>query len=160
MLYKNKNYIKKYSYKHEYFPFMWYQYHHLFFRSLIFRGRKVWAFNLMCNLKYELKIRECIEPFWSFLIALLNIAPDVLLFPKKRGGGLQWIPLPVSPKKQYTFAVKWIIKLMRDKSRIVTSTSLCDVLVQAIYDKGPAIEKKKSVHAIADLNRHLVRFFR
>lgn len=60
-------------------------YHNLFYRSLIFKGKKLWAFNFLCNLKYELKIKENIEPFWIFLVALIKISPEVLLFPKKRG---------------------------------------------------------------------------
>jgi ribosomal protein S7 len=111
-------------------------------------------------LKYELKIHEGLEPFWIFLVALMKVTPEVLLFPKKRGGGLQWIPLPISERKQYTFAIKWIIKLLKDKFRVIKIQQVVEVLVGAIYGNGLAIEKKNSVHAIADMNRHLVRFFR
>lgn len=150
----------KYSSKYQYYPFIWYQYHRLFFRSLIFKGNKLWAFKFLCDLKFELKMHEGIEPFWIFLVALMKIAPEVLLFPKKRGGGLQWVPLPISEKKQYTFAIKWVIKLLKDKFRVVKISTVVDVLVGAVYGKGLAIEKKDSIHAVADLNRHLVRFFR
>jgi len=34
-------------------------------------------------------MHEGLEPFWVFLVALLKVTPEVLLFPKKRGGGLQ-----------------------------------------------------------------------
>lgn len=151
---------KKYLSKYDYYSFFWYQYHKLFFRSLIFRGNKLWAFKFLSELKYNLKVRELVDPFWVFLVAVMKISPEVLLFPKKRGGGLQWIPLPISLKKQYTFTIKWVIKLLKDKFRTLNINIVSDILINAIYDKGFAIEKKESVHAIADLNRHLVRFFR
>lgn len=68
--------------------------------------------------------------------------------------------MPISEKKQYTFAIKWIVKLLKDKYRVIKMPILVELLIGAVYGKGLAIEKKDSVHAIADLNRHLVRFFR
>jgi hypothetical protein len=35
----------------------------------------------------------------------MKITPEVLLFPKKRGGGVQLVPLPISERKQFTFGV-------------------------------------------------------
>lgn len=49
------------------------------------------------------------EFFWVFLIALMKITPEVLLFPKKRGGGVQLVPLPISERKQYTFGVNELL---------------------------------------------------
>jgi len=156
----NKKSLLKYNSKYSYYPYTWYQYHHLFFQSLIFKGKKLWSFKFLLDLKYELKIREGVEPFWVFLVALMKISPEVLLFPKKRGGGLQWLPLPISEKKQYTFSIKWVIKLLKDKFRVIKMSTLVELLINSVYGKGLAIEKKNSVYAIADLNRHLVRFFR
>lgn len=99
----NKN--QKYSRRFDYFDYFAYRYHRLFFRSLIFRGRKLWAFNFLLNLKYELKIREKIEPFWVFLISLLKITPDLIAFPLKLGGSVQSVPMPITERKQFTFAV-------------------------------------------------------
>lgn len=57
----NKN--QRYSKKYDYYSYYSYRYHRLFFRSLIFRGRKLWAFNFLVNLKLELKLKEKVEPF-------------------------------------------------------------------------------------------------
>jgi len=57
-------------------------------------------------LKSELKKRELVDPFWIFLIGLMKITPEVLLIPRKIGGKIQGVPLPISERKQYTFAVK------------------------------------------------------
>jgi ribosomal protein S7 len=97
---------QKYNVKFDYYSYFWYRYHRIFFRSLIFRGRKLWAFRFFINLKYELKKRELIDPFWVFLISLMKITPDLLLFPLKLGGVLQGVPLPISERKQYTFSIK------------------------------------------------------
>lgn len=108
----NKN--LKYSNKFDYCSYMAYRYHYLFFHSLIFRGRKLWAFNFFIALKFELKKREMVDPFWVFLISLLKITPDFMLMPLKLGRTIQYVPLPINERKQYTFAIKFVIKLIRD----------------------------------------------
>lgn len=35
----------------------------------------------------------------------MKITPDLLLFPLKLGGVLQGVPLPITERKQFTFAV-------------------------------------------------------
>jgi hypothetical protein len=36
----------------------------------------------------------------------MKITPEVLLIPRKIGGKIQGVPLPISERKQYTFSVK------------------------------------------------------
>lgn len=159
---RNKYDLRNISYgrKYDYYSFFGYRYHHLFFHSLIFRGRKLWAFNFFVQLKYELKKRENVDPFWILLIALSNITPDLILYPLKLGGVIQRVPLPISERKQFTFAVKWVIKLLKDKYKSVTINNLADTLISAVYGKGLSIEKKMSVYETSTLNRHLLRFFK
>lgn len=53
----------KYNLKYNYFSYMSQRYFSLFFHSLIFRGRKLWAFNFLIKLKFELKKKEMVDPF-------------------------------------------------------------------------------------------------
>lgn len=98
---KNRLYSKKYDYN----SYIWYRSHKLFFGSLIFKGKKIWAFNFFLNLKAELKKREQIDPFWLLLISFMKIMPEIMLFPRKLGGRVQGVPLPISERKQYTFVI-------------------------------------------------------
>ena len=82
-----KNYIvlnKKlvYSKKNDLYTYLWYRYHKLFFHSLITKGNKLRAFNLFIDLKQNLKLKENIDPFYVFLVAMIKITPEILLFPK------------------------------------------------------------------------------
>jgi ribosomal protein S7 len=150
----------KYIRRFDYYPYLWYRYHKLFLGSLIFRGRKLWAFNFFCNLKFEFKKREAVDPFWIFLIGLMKITPEVLLIPRKIGGKIQGVPLPISERKQYTFSVKWVIKLIRDKHKLITLNNIAETIIQAIYDKGDSYEKKRSIYFTSNINRHLIRYYR
>lgn len=43
----------------------------------------------MINLRYELKIREQLDPFLTIFVALLKITPDISTYPLKLGGVVQ-----------------------------------------------------------------------
>jgi ribosomal protein S7 len=73
---------------------------------LIWRGRKLFAFNFFIKVKHELKIREDADPLLIFFAALLKITPDVILFPYRRSGVVNMVPMPITIKKQITFATK------------------------------------------------------
>ena len=100
--------IKKstlYHKKFEYHSYVWFRYHKLFYGSLIQRGRKLWAFNFFNNVKYKLKILSKSDPFWVFLLSMMKITPVVFLVPLKLSGTVHGVPVPISERKQYTFAV-------------------------------------------------------
>jgi ribosomal protein S7 len=41
-----------------------------------------------------------------FFVSIINISPEVLLFPLKLGGLVSEVPMPISLKKQIIFATK------------------------------------------------------
>lgn len=154
------NKYDKYNHRYDYNQYIWFRYNKLFFGSLIVRGRKLWAFNFFILLKLELKKREQLEPYWVFLVGIMKITPDFLLFPLKLGGVVQGVPLPITERKQYTFGVKWVIKLLKDKLGKFSVSTIADILIEAIYNKGLGIERKLSIYEIGSKNRHLIRFFK
>lgn len=85
---------------------LWYSFHYVFFSSLIFDGRKLFAFNLMLRIKNALKMREHDDPFLVFLISMLKIAPNIILLPIKKSGVVQGVAFPISDRKKVTFTVK------------------------------------------------------
>jgi len=91
---------------------------------------------------------------------MFKITPEFVLFPIKLGGTIKLVPLPISEKKQYTFATKFIIKVIRDKFGHITIKLIVDALIYAISGSGYAIEKKLQMHETALSNRHLIKFFK
>jgi len=57
------NKYHKFINRYEYYPYLFFRYHYLFFHALIFRGRKLWAFKCLNKVKYELKIRKKCDPY-------------------------------------------------------------------------------------------------
>jgi len=153
-----KNLKRKINYN--FFVYFFFRYHRIFFGSLIFCGKKLWAFNFFNKIKYELKQKEHIEPNLIFLFALVKITPNVLLFPYKIGGKTEGVPLAISWQKKLIFATKWVIKLLKDKYKRVKLNDIVDILQSAIYSKGLAIRKKFYFNYLSTTNRYLIRYFK
>jgi len=130
------------------------------FYSLIFKGRKLWAFNKLLDLKLLLKHQEEIDPFITLTTSIMKIMPEVILFPRKLGGRIQGVPLPITERKQYTYVISATIRALRSKMRIIILMHLVELLTSAIYEKGEAYEKKLIIYKTSSDNRHLLRFFR
>jgi len=91
---------------------------------------------------------------------MAKITPSVILFPLKISGGVMGVPMPIIERKRYTFAVKWVLKAIRAKHRIVTVDSVAETITSAVYGRGLAIEQKEAVNRTASANRYLTRFLR
>ena len=155
--------VKKrlFNYKYEYNSlYILYKYHTHFFHSLINRGNKIWAFNFFINIKFTLKQNEQIDPLLIFFLAISNITPEVLLFPFKSSGLVNEVAMPITIRKQIIFATKWVIKLLKDKYRILSVSNVSSLLLDAIKNQGIAVNKKEKIHLEAIRNRFLIKYFR
>jgi ribosomal protein S7 len=127
---------------------------------MIWRGRKLWAYNFMLNLKYELKLKENFEFHISFLFSLLNITPHIILSYLKIGGAKQGVPLAISWKKKITYAIKWMRIALKNKHKKIKLKFLLEELIMSIYNKGLTFNQKKRTYIEGFSNRFLLKRFK
>lgn len=156
---RDQNRLFNNKYQHDTL-YLLYKYHYHFFHSLINRGNKLWAFNFFIEVKFFLKLDEELDPLILFFLAITNITPEVLLFPYHSGGIVNSVAMPITLRKQIIFATKWVIKLLKDKFRIVSVDSVTTILIDALYNEGLSIDKKLSVQIEATRNRYLIKYFK
>jgi len=136
---------------HQYnLSYILYKYHSHFFHSLISCGNKLRAFNFFLDVKYGLKIRICADPLILFHVAIYHCVPEVLLFPLKKASNINEVALPITIRKQIIFATKWVIKLLKDKYRILNVQAVVDILYDSGHNDGLIIEKKKLIYLLAE----------
>ncbi len=134
-----------------------YSYSNLFYKVILKRGRKIWAYKFLLKIFFYLKRLENFNPTYIFLAAMLKISPKVMLKSLKLGVNTKMIPAPISIKNQMSFSVKWIIKLIRDQKRRVTVDEIGDLLLWALEKKGASWRKKILTYKIAIENRYLLK---
>lgn len=59
------------------------------------------------------------DPYYIFLISMMKITPEVFFTTVKLGGGNYSVPMPITEKKKIVFAIKWALKLLRDKYKVL-----------------------------------------
>jgi len=103
-----------------------------------------------------LKLKEKNDPYKIFLVALMMVTPNVYLLPIKLGGRSVGVPMPISEKKKITLGVKFVIKLLKERSVSLSVKLLVDLLISSVYGQGPAVERKIALYKAGNQNRHLL----
>ncbi len=98
------------------------------------------------------------EPLEVFTSAVENVKPAVEVRSKRVGGATYQVPTPVSPKRQQTLAIRWILEVTRGKKGRPMSTRLADELLAAYRREGAAMTKRENVHRMAEANKAFAHF--
>lgn len=98
------------------------------------------------------------NPLDVFNAAISNVRPSIEVRSKRVGGATYQVPTPVSPKRQQTLAIRWILQAVRSKKGRGMSSKLADELVAAFRREGAAMTARENVHRMADANKAFAHF--
>ena len=90
--------------------------------------------------------------------AIDNVRPALEIKSRRVGGANYQVPIPVTPIRQETLAVRWIVEYARAKSGKAFNEILMDELVSAYNGEGEAVKKKADVERMAEANRAFAHF--
>jgi small subunit ribosomal protein S7 len=90
--------------------------------------------------------------------AIDNVRPALEIKARRVGGANYQVPMPVSPRRQETLAVRWIVEASRKKTGKSFDETLCDQLVDAYKGEGDAVRKKEDTEKMAEANKAFAHF--
>jgi len=90
--------------------------------------------------------------------AIDNVRPALEIKARRVGGANYQVPMPVSPRRQETLAVRWIVEASRKKSGKSFDDILRDQLVDAYKGEGDAVRKKDDTEKMAEANKAFAHF--
>ena len=93
------------------------------------------------------------EPLKVFRQAMDNIRPRVEVRSRRVGGANYQVPIEVSPRRQQTLALRWIVNATNGRGERVAANRLAAELLEAAEGKGGAVKKKEDVERMAEANR-------
>ena len=105
----------------------------------------------------EKKITDA-EPIEVFTQAIENVKPAIEVRSKRVGGATYQVPTPVSPKRQTTLAIRWMLEVIRSKRGRPTHLRLADELMAAYRREGASMTKRENVHRMAEANKAFAHF--
>jgi small subunit ribosomal protein S7 len=130
-----------------------------FINSLMWSGKKTVAQRLFYQALEQIKkrVKDQIE-IDVFTQAIDNVKPLIEVRSKRVGGATYQVPMQVNRNRQQSLAFRWIINAARDKKGRPMHLKLADELVSAFNREGAAIEKRETVHKMADANKAFAHF--
>jgi small subunit ribosomal protein S7 len=87
-----------------------------------------------------------------------NVRPALELRARRVGGANYQVPIPVTPVRQETLAIRWIVDNARGKSGKDFKELLLDELLSAYNGEGEAVKKKMDVERMAEANKAFAHF--
>ena len=130
-----------------------------FINSLMWAGKKTVAqrifYQALDQIKKRVKDQSEIDVFTQ---AIDNAKPVIEVRSKRVGGATYQVPMQVKSSRQQTLAFRWIIGAARDKKGRPMHLKLADELVAAYNREGAAMEKRETVHKMAEANKAFAHF--
>ena len=124
-----------------------------FINRLMKDGKKSLAREIVYNAleKSSNELKE--NPLNIFDKVIDNVSPSVEVKSRRLGGANYQVPVPVSPDRQVTLAIRWIITAARDKKGMPLEDRLTREFVDAFNNTGAAIKKKTDIEKMAESNK-------
>lgn len=96
-----------------------------------------------------------------FETALENITPKIEVRSRRVGGAAYQVPTPVKGKRAFALAIRWLVieADKRPNSEFHTfSEKLAAEIIDAASNQGGAIQKKLTMHKMAEANKAFAHF--
>ncbi len=99
-----------------------------------------------------------VEPLEYFNQALDNIKPVLETKARRVGGSNYQVPLEVSPARQQTLAIRWLVKYARLRNERSMQEKLAAEIMDAYNGNGGAYKKKEDTHKMAESNKAFAHY--
>jgi len=130
-----------------------------FVRHIMREGKRTVAERLVRNSLVEIKrILPDKDPVEVFVSGLNNVKPLVEVRALRKSGKNYQVPVPVTTKRQFFLASKWIRTSALKKKGLNFGERLAAEILDAFNGQGKSIEKRKELHKTAQANRAFSHF--
>lgn len=129
-----------------------------FMNHVMISGKKAVAESIVYGALDLVESRLNEDPIAAFETALENIAPSVEVKSRRVGGATYQVPLEVTPDRQLSLAMRWLVKFASARKGIPMQDALAAELMDAYEGQGNAIRKRDDVHKMAQANKAFAHF--
>ncbi len=129
-----------------------------FINKLMKEGKK----NLAARIFYEacriIQEKTGQEPLKVFKQAVENVKPRMEVRSRRVGGANYQVPIEVSPRRQQSLALRWIVQAARQRPERGAALKVAHELMDAAEGKGGAVKKREDVERMAEANRAFAHY--
>jgi small subunit ribosomal protein S7 len=126
--------------------------------TIMERGKRSVAEKIVYGALNEIKEKTNEEPVKFFETALDNVKPHLEVKSRRVGGATYQVPLEVSPARQISLALRWVVGYSRGRKGVTMSRALAMELMDAYKGQGSAIKKRDDTHKMAAANKAFAHY--
>lgn len=98
------------------------------------------------------------KPLEALNQAVENVKPKLETKSRRVGGANYQVPLEVSPDRQLTLALRWMIEFADARKGLPMREALAAEIADAAQGTGAAVKKRDEVHKMAQANKAFAHF--
>ena len=121
-------------------------------------GKKAIAQNIVYGAFDIINSKLGVEPDTYFMEALNNLKPLLETKSRRVGGSNYQVPLEVTPARQQTLAIRWLVAYAQKRSERGMDLKLASEIMDAHNSTGGAFKKKDDVHRMAESNKAFAHY--
>lgn len=124
-------------------------------------GKKSLARKILRDTFDEMNRKGEADPLSVFEKAIQKATPSMEVRPRRVGGSIYQIPVEVTPQRQGSLPIRWILAGARSKKGQPMYKRLATELMDCSNEQGYAFNKREDVHKMAQANKafaHLARY--
>ena len=121
-------------------------------------GKKAIAEGIVYGAFDIIKEKLSVEPDKYFLQALENLKPLLETKARRVGGSNYQVPIEISPARQQTLAIRWLVDYARKRNEKSMEEKLANEIIDAYNSTGGAFKKKDDTHKMAESNKAFAHY--
>ena len=121
-------------------------------------GKKAIAENIVYGSFDIIKEKLGVEPDKYFAQALENVKPLLETKARRVGGSNYQVPIEISPARQQTLAIRWLVTYARKRNEKSMEEKLANEIMDAYNSTGGAFKKKDDTHKMAESNKAFAHY--
>ena len=121
-------------------------------------GKKAIAESIVYGSFDIIKEKLGVEPDKYFAQALENIKPLLETKARRVGGSNYQVPIEISPVRQQTLAIRWLVTYARKRNEKSMEEKLANEIMDAYNSTGGAFKKKEDMHRMAEANKAFAHY--
>lgn len=129
-----------------------------FVNCMMMDGKKSIAYGIFTRAMDHIEQKLSRNPLEVFKQAVENIKPLIEVRSKRVGGATYQVPIEVTPKRQLSLAIRWILDAAKSKKGRPMHLRLAGELIDAFNKEGAAYTTRENIHRMAEANKAFAHF--
>jgi small subunit ribosomal protein S7 len=126
--------------------------------KVLLKGKKDQARGIVYDALETVEQRTSQDPAVILRRAIDNIKPQVEVRSRRVGGSSYQVPVEVSPRRQNSLAIRWLVTYARQRREPTASLRLANEILDASNYTGAAVKRKEDVHKMAESNKAFAHY--